>query len=62
MKTYANYLRNLSTGVLVDDGGNAPTLGETVTIGGRLAEVTASANELMNDSGTGGRFIAVFLP
>lgn len=46
----------------MDDDGNSPTLGETVTIDGRLAEVVASRNELVNDSNTGGRFIAVFKP
>ena len=64
MKTYNNLqLREMSCKrVLVDDGGNAPTFGETVTIDGRLATVVESAKELINDSGTGGRFIAVFKP
>jgi len=62
MKTYDTILRNTDGGVLVDDGGNSPALGETVTIAGALYEVTASNNELMNDSGTGGRFIATRKP
>lgn len=64
MKTFnALQLRTISCDqILMDDGGNAPLLGETVTIDGRLAEVVASQNELVNDSDTGGRFIAVFKP
>jgi hypothetical protein len=64
MKTYDGSLiqRHISETVLVDDNGNPPALGETVTIGGRLAEVTSSNQELLNDSGTGGRFVAAFKP
>jgi len=61
MATYNNLqLRTLESGTLMDDGGNAPSLGETVTVDGRLAEVTASSKELVNDSNTGGRFIVAF--
>lgn len=65
MKTYDGNLIQRSTKldvVLVDDNGNPPSLGETVMIGGRTAEVTASNEQLVNDSGTGGRFIAAFKP
>jgi hypothetical protein len=64
MKTYDGNLiqRTWSPDVLVKDGGNPPTLGETVDIGGQLFQVTASANELQNDSETGGRFIATRKP
>lgn len=63
MKTYDGLqLRNLECGTLMDDGGNAPALGESVLVDGRVAEVTASSKELINDSGTGGRFIVAFKP
>lgn len=64
MKTYDGslILRTTSTGELVDDNGNPPALGETITLAGRTAEVVASEKELLNDSGTGGRFIAAFKP
>ena len=64
MKTYDGSLiqRHISETVLVDDNGNPPSLGETITLAGRSAEVVASEQELLNDSGTGGRFIAAFKP
>ena len=63
MKTFNNLQRRtIGNEILMDDGGNAPLLGEIITIDGRLAEVTASQNELVNDSQTGGRFLAAFKP
>lgn len=46
----------------MDDGGDPPVLGETVSIDGKNAKVTASSKELQNDSATGGRFIATYTP
>lgn len=63
MKTYDGLqLRTLECGTLMDDGGLAPALGESVMVDGRVAEVTASSKELINDSETGGRFIVAFKP
>ncbi len=63
MKTYADLqLRTTESGILMDDGGDPPALGETVLIDGKQAEVVSSNKELQNDSSTGGRFIAVYTP
>ena len=63
MKTYTQTMRNLDGNRwLVDDGGNPPTLGETVLVAGRLAEVVADNGTVINDSESGGRFIITFIP
>jgi len=63
MKSYPQTIRSLDGARwLVDDGGNPPVRGETVLVAGRLAEVMEDNTELINDSGTGGRFIIVFKP
>lgn len=48
--------------ILMGDGGNPPQLGETILIDGKRAEVIASRQELVNDTSTEGRFIAVYKP
>jgi len=62
MTNYTTVDRHISkTEVLMDDGGNPPARGERVTINGKLAEVTASAADLLDDSRVGGRFLATWV-